>query len=100
MLQHYVFIKYQDGTTAEHIDLFCNRILSLKKLIPEVISLEIGRDILHDSRSWDLVLIMVFQSTETLRSYQKHREHQSVMKFNDPCVEQVASIDFVSSIKA
>jgi len=55
---------------------------------------------LHDSRSWDLVLIMEFQSVDVLRSYQQHPEHQAVMQFNNPFVDQVASIDFEEVTKA
>ena len=53
-----------------------------------------GRDILHDARSWDLILIMRFASVGALRSYQQHPEHQKVMAFNQPFVADVATVDF------
>jgi hypothetical protein len=98
MLQHYVFMKFKLGVEESHLDAFCEKMLALKKLIPEVVSLKIGQDILHDARSWDLVLIMEFESIENLRAYQKHPEHQAVMQFNDPFVAEVASIDFEKSL--
>ena len=94
MLQHYVFLKYRDGTTDGHIADFCERMLALRGTIGEIQHLEIGRDELHDSRSWDLVLIMEFASAEALRAYQRHPEHAAVMAFNDPFVANVASVDF------
>ena len=94
MLQHYVFLKYRDGTTDEHVAAFCERMLALRGTIGEIQHLEIGRDELHDARSWDLVLIMEFASTEALRAYQRHPAHLAVMEFNDPFVENVASVDF------
>ncbi|MBN1237632.1 MAG: Dabb family protein [Gammaproteobacteria bacterium] len=94
MLQHYVFLRYRQGTKAEHIAAFCERLLALRGSIGEIRRLEIGRDELHDARSWDLVLIMAFDSVEALRAYQRHPEHRALMAFNDPFVADVASVDF------
>ncbi len=94
MLQHYVFLRYREGTGAEHIASFCERMLALRGMIDEIRHLEIGRDELHDARSWDVVLIMAFESVDALRSYQRHPAHQAVMAFNNPYVADVASIDF------
>ena len=68
--------------------------LGLRTSIAGIEHLEIGRDILHDARSWDLILIMRFASTDTLRTYQQHPEHLKVMAFNQPFVADVASVDF------
>jgi hypothetical protein len=57
MLQHYVVLKYREGTSAAHVDAFCERMLALRGAIPEIRHIEIGRDELHDARSWDLVMI-------------------------------------------
>ncbi len=96
MLQHYVLIKLTEGTSDEHIGEFCRRMLALRTTIAGIEHLEIGRDILHDARSWDVILIMRFASTEALRSYQQHPEHLRLMAFNQPSVTDVASVDFES----
>ena len=94
MLQHYVFLKYRDGTDGTHVQTFCERMLALRATIPGIQHLEIGIDELHDARSWDLVLIMAFDSVDALRAYQAHPEHVAVMNFNDRFVRDVASVDF------
>ena len=94
MLQHYVFLKYREGTADAHVLAFCERMDALRRTIREIAHLEIGRDELHDERSWDLVLIMEFASAEALRAYQRHPDHLAVMTFNDPFVANVASVDF------
>lgn len=94
MLHHYVLIKYREATPAEHVDTFCARMLALPARLDGIECLEIGRDQLHDARSWDLILIMQFQSVSALRAYQQHPEHRAVMQFNDPQVAQIASVDF------
>ena len=97
MLQHYVLLRYQESVSEEHIAEFCGRMLALRVSIPGIEYLEIGRDILHDARSWDLILIMRFASVGVLRSYQQHPEHLRLMAFNQPSVADVASVDFESS---
>lgn|SRR5689334_20037794 len=94
MLQHYVFLKYREGTNEAHITDFCERMLELRGAIGEIHHLEIGRDELRDARSWDLVLIMEFLSVEALRAYQCHSAHLAAMAFNEPFVAGVASVDF------
>ena len=94
MLQHYVFLKYREGTSDGHVVAFCQRMFALRGTIDGIHRLEIGRDELHDARSWDLVLIMEFASAEALQAYQRHPAHVAVMAFNDPFVANVASVDF------
>ena len=94
MLQHYVLIQYEKNVSNEHIEEFCRRMLALRTSIAGIEYLEIGRDILRDPRSWDLILIMRFASVNALRGYQQHPEHQEVMAFNQPFVADVASVDF------
>jgi|SRR5688572_18590454 hypothetical protein len=94
MLRHYVFLKYREGTSHGHVTAFCDRMLALRDAIDEIRHLEIGRDELHDPRSWDVVLIMEFGSVEALRVYQRDPRHLAVMAFNDPFVANVASVDF------
>ena len=98
MLHHYVFIQYAKGTTEDHIAEFCRRMLDLRARIDGIDHLEIGRDILRDARSWDLVLIMRFQSVEALRRYQQHPDHQAVMAYNQPRVAEVGSVDFTAPL--
>lgn len=95
MLRHYVFIRYAAGTSEEHVAEFCRRMHALRTAIPAIRSLEIGRDILREARSWDLMLNMCFDSTEALRSYQQHPLHVSLMRFNQPHVADVGAVDFM-----
>ncbi len=96
MLRHYVFLRYRPDTSNEHITAFCERMRALSGSIEEIRHLEIGRDELRDARSWDVVLIMAFDSVDALRAYQRHPAHRAVMAFNDPFVSDVASVDFTS----
>jgi hypothetical protein len=94
MLRHYVFLKYREHTSDGHVTAFCERMFGLRDAIDGIRHLEIGRDELHDARSWDVVLIMEFASADGLRAYQRHPRHLAVMAFNEPFVADVASVDF------
>lgn len=96
MLRHYVFLKFRDGTSDRHITDFCERMLALRTAITGIEHLEIGRDELHDARSWDLMLIMEFASLDALRAYQRHPQHVDVMTFNAPFVANLGSVDVTS----
>ena len=98
MLRHYVFLKYRDGTSDDHVAAFCERLLALRGTIGGIEHLEIGRDELHDARSWDVVLIMQFASLDALRAYQRHPQHVEVMAFNAPFVANLGSVDFTAPI--
>ncbi len=100
MLQHYVFIRYARGTPESHLEEFSRRMHALRAIVPGILHLETGRDILRDGRSWDLILIMRFESVETLRRYQQHPAHQDVMKFNNPAVAEVGSVDFFAAAES
>lgn len=94
MLQHYVFLKFRHDTSDDHVTDFCTRMLALRDAIDGIQHLEIGRDELHDARSWDLALIMTFESVDALRAYQRHPQHLALTAFNEPFVSSVASVDF------
>jgi hypothetical protein len=95
MLRHCVFIRYAPGTRDGHVAEFCRRMQALPEPIPAIRSLQIGRDILREARSWDLILIMDFDSVETLRRYQQHPLHVQLMQFNQPHVAEVGAVDFL-----
>ncbi len=97
MLNHFVFIKYVNGTGDDHIAAFTRGMLALRNTIPEIAQLTIGRDMLHEARSWDLLLCMTFASVDALRQYQRHADHQAMMAFNQPRVAEVGSVDFFVS---
>lgn len=100
VINHYILIKYKRDTPREHIERFCQKMLALGEELPTVKKLEMGLDIVHDDRSWDLLISMQLSSIDTLRDYQAHPSHKAVIAFNHPYVDDVASIDFSEVITA
>lgn len=96
MLTHIVIWKYRSNVEEfereEHVKLLSK----LKRLIPEVRSLEVGFDTLHLVRSYDTGLVAVFDDRAGLDAYTIHPEHVKVAEFGRSISEHVASVDFDS----
>jgi hypothetical protein len=94
MLTHIVIWKYRpdvdETARQEHI----NRLRSLDKLLPGIISLKVGKDILKLARSYDTGLVILFEDQEALDAYTIHPDHQAVVEFGKTISETVASVDF------
>ena len=96
MLTHIVIWKYRSDVEEfereEHVKLLGN----LKKLIPEVRSLEVGFDTLYLPRSYDTGLVAVFDDRAALDIYTVHPEHIKVAEFCLSISKHLASVDFVT----
>lgn len=94
MLTHIVCWKYKsevsEETRREHREMLRN----LKLIIPEVLDLRVGADILHLERSFDTALISTYADRESLDIYNDHPEHRKVVAFGREISEKVVSVDF------
>lgn len=97
MLTHIVCWKYKTDTTPEQREEHIAKLRNLASAISEVISLEVGADVLHLDRSFDTGLVAVFADEAGLDAYTIHPEHQTVVAVGRAIAEKVVSVDFVSS---
>ena len=85
MIKHIVLWKFLDEaeghTKEENMDIVRERLTALLPIIPLIRSFEIGKDILHSDMSYDMALIMTFDSMEDLAAYKVHPEHQKVSEY-------------------
>lgn len=100
MLKHVVFFKFKDTVGDEEIVDLENSLDGLPPVIPEILSYEFGRDVVRSERSYDLALVSTFKDLDAMQRYQKHPDHQVVLKkVNDLC-ESVLAVDFVTDTKS
>nr|WP_315989306.1 Dabb family protein [Desulforamulus aquiferis] len=64
--------------------------------IPQLRHLEVGADVLHTERSYDLALITKFDSLEDLQTYQVHPVHVEVANYLAKVREAAVAVDFES----
>lgn len=94
MLTHIVIWKYRESTPREMREEHAERLRGLTSLIPELVSLHVGFDVLHLPRSYDLGLVAVFHDRAGLEVYTVHPEHVKVAEMGRAIAEHVASVDF------
>ncbi len=90
MIKHIVMWKIKEsheGTDKDEImDRIKGELEGLKSSIPEIKTMEIGRNSNELPTSFDIALYSEFESQEDLDIYKEHPEHQKVAQF----VRQVA----------
>lgn len=96
MLTHIVCWKYKAETTDEIRSEHKARLRALPGIIPEVLSFEVGSDILHLDRSFDTGLTSTFADRDTLDVYINHPEHQEVAAMGRKISEKIISVDFIN----
>jgi len=96
MLIHIVCWKYKEETIPETREEHRERLRGLKDVIPEVIELNVGEDILHLERSYDTGLVATFNDQAGLDAYTVHPEHQTVAAMGKQIAAHVVSVDFLN----
>ena len=96
MLTHIVCWKYKPETSPEQRVRHIERLRALPSLIPNIVSFDVGSDILHLERSFDTGLVAVYPDRQALDHYNDHPEHQAVAALGKEIAERVVSVDFLS----
>lgn len=94
MLTHFITLKFIPDTPPEHRAEFVQKMLALKDSIDELLAIKIACDIVHERRSWSLIVELQVADLGALVRYQQHPAHQAVVAFNAPFVDSVGVIDF------
>lgn len=95
MITHIVLFKLKDrspGSVGKVRDV----LLGMKGRIPQLRHLEVGIDVLHSERSYDIALVTKFDSMEGLGVYQKHPVHVEVAKYMTSVRESAVAVDYES----
>lgn len=93
MLTHVVLFKLKDPTpsTVEEVK---HKILSMQGKIPFLRHLEVGVDILHSERSFDIALVAKFDSIEHMQAYQIHPVHVDIADYMVSIREKSVTVDY------
>ncbi|CAH0117667.1 MULTISPECIES: Dabb family protein [unclassified Paenibacillus] len=95
MITHIVFFKLKDRS-PESVRKTADVLNAMRGQIPELLELEVGIDVLHSERSYDIALITKFESLAALEAYQVHPEHVKVIEHMATVRESSVSVDFES----
>ena len=96
MIIHMVLFKLTDRSPA-NIEQTRELLLSMNGKIPLLRHLEVGEDVIHSERSYDLALVTKFDSLDDLRAYQIHPYHASqVLPHTQNVSSSVVTVDYES----
>ncbi len=79
MIKHIVCFKLTDNS-PEKLEKAKNILLSMKDKVPTVREIEVGIDVLHSERSYDIILQVLLDDISSLDAYQNDPYHCSVVK--------------------
>lgn len=96
MITHLVFFRLKD-TSPGSLERTKSVLEGLRGKIPDLLSLEVGVNIVEQSRAYDLALITKFPHLAALDAYQVHPEHLKVVAhMGEVLREPSVSVDFES----
>jgi hypothetical protein len=95
VITHVVCFKLKDRS-PENVKKTKDVLLGMQGKIPQVKQLEVGSDVLHSDRSYDIVLISKHDTMADLDGYQVHPVHQEVIVYMKTVVDVSVSVDYES----
>jgi len=95
MITHIVCFKLKDRS-PESVGKTAQVLRDMEGKIDVLRHLEVGIDVLHSERSYDIGLITKFDSLADLQAYQVHPVHQQVIEHMNSVREASVSVDFES----
>ena len=94
MIKHIVMWKFKDGVVeADKLEMK-RQLEALKGVVPSLIDIEVGLDVVGKDASKDMVLYSEFSSMNDLAAYAGHPEHLKVVEFVKTLVCERAVVDY------
>ncbi|MBO9597067.1 MAG: Dabb family protein [Cohnella sp.] len=95
MITHIVLFKLKDRS-PESVARTAAVLRDMEGKIDVLRHLEVGTDVLHSERSYDIALYTKFDSMEDLNAYQVHPVHKLVIEHMTSVREASVSVDYES----
>jgi hypothetical protein len=93
MLTHIVFFKLKERT-PEVVQKTIEVLFNMEGKIEQLLSIEVGADVVHSERSFDIALVTKFHSLADLAIYNAHPLHQEVIAYMGTVREAAVSVDY------
>lgn len=94
MIRHIVLFKHRAEVTEDERNRWMETMRGLASEIPVVRALSIGPDVTRSQRSYDVGLVIDFDSLEDLHTYQVHPAHVAAAAVARALAEHSVSVDF------
>ncbi len=95
MIKHIVMWKFKDEVVeADKLEMK-RKLEALKGVVPMLLNIEVGMDVVGSDASKHMVLYSEFNSLDDLKAYAQHPEHLKVVDFVKPLVCERHVVDYV-----
>ena len=94
MIKHIVMWKFKNDAAEADKQEMKRRLESLKGVVPSLLQIEVGMDIVGTDQSKDMVLTTLFNSLSDLQAYADDPAHLQVGAFIKPLVCERAVVDY------
>ena len=92
MIKHVICFKLKQGESVQKAK---DVLLSMEGNVPMLRGIEVGVDVLHSARSYDLILNVLLDDMDALAAYQKDAYHCDVVKTHmHAVVESSVAVDY------
>ncbi len=85
----------EGNTKEENMQKVIDGLYALRGVVPELMDVELHRDILHGGGSYDVILICTFADLDAMLSYQIHPAHMKMRDFIHKVITERVTIDYV-----
>jgi hypothetical protein len=93
LITHIVFYKLKERS-PEIVNKTKEVLLNMEGKIAELKHIEVGIDVIHSARSYDLALVTKFNALADLDAYQVHPLHKEVIQYINSVREASVSVDY------
>jgi hypothetical protein len=90
VIRHVVLMRFADPNDATEVR---RRLLALPADIPQILSMDVGLDVLRTEASYDLALETTHESLDALKAYQAHPVHQAFLQWLRPRLRDRVVVD-------
>lgn len=98
LIKHIVMWRLKDAAAgaskADNAAKIKEMLENLKGVIPEILHLEVGMNVLPSPAAYEVALYSEFASLEALAAYQRHPEHEKCKEFIGQIAAERAVVDY------
>jgi hypothetical protein len=98
MIRHIIMWQLHDSAQGcsreENIRRIEAALQTMQRDIPQMLNMQVGRNITTAAHACDVVLVADFQDDAALHSYQSHPAHQAFIRFIAPLRAAKHMVDF------
>jgi len=94
MIKHIVLFKFKADTLQSDRQQLAARFRAMSEHISEIISLEVGENVVQSPRAYDLALVIDFNDLDALKRYAAHPDHVPASEFAKSICENIVSVDY------